>query len=164
MASTFRLLWITCLGRPMIASNTMARPLTFLRHCIELSRYRSSTGHHIRRPHWVRYLICITSVGNQSKKARPVSRCRLNGSASISVQAGATSAIKMLNLLCYPVFGLRRCAVVMEPSCGFRLDEHLQWFEPWVAHQLAPRLKQTPSNDRVTVAVSQLTASRRRSA
>jgi hypothetical protein len=31
----------------------------------------------------------------------------------------------------------------MEPSCGFRFDEHLQWFEPWVTHQLAPRLKQT---------------------
>jgi hypothetical protein len=56
----------------------------------------------------------------------------------------------MLNLLCYPVFGLRRCAVVMEPARSFRFDEHPQWLEPWVTHQLAPRLKQTPSNDRVT--------------
>ncbi|MDB5401827.1 MAG: hypothetical protein JWQ55_3845, partial [Rhodopila sp.] len=33
--------------------------------------------------------------------------------------------IKMLNLLCYSVFGLRRCAIVMEPTCGFRFDKHL---------------------------------------
>jgi hypothetical protein len=58
----------------------------------------------------------------------------------------------MLNLLCYPVFGLRRCAVVMERSCGFRFDKHLQWFEPWVTHQLAPRLKQTRIRGSMTAA------------
>jgi Helix-turn-helix domain len=38
--------------------------------------------------------------------------------------------IAMLNLLCYPDFGLRRCAVVMDPTRGLRFNEHLQWFEP----------------------------------
>jgi hypothetical protein len=38
----------------------------------------------------------------------------------------------------------------MEPARSFRFGEHPQWLEPWVTNQLAPRLKQTPSNDRVT--------------
>jgi hypothetical protein len=64
----------------------------------------------------------------------------------------------MLNLLCYPVFGLRRYAVVMEPARSFRFDEHPQWLEPWVTNQLAPRLKQTPSNGSATASPDQTLA------
>jgi integrase/recombinase XerD len=46
----------------------------------------------------------------------------------------------------------------MEPARSFRFGEHPQWLEPWVTNQLAPRLKQTPSNDRVTPAHHNLEA------
>jgi hypothetical protein len=45
----------------------------------------------------------------------------------------------MLNLQCYLAFRPSRWPVVMEPSRSSRFEARLQWLNPCVIHQLAPR-------------------------
>jgi hypothetical protein len=48
------------------------------------------------------------------------SRCKPSGPCST----------KILNLLCYLVFGLIYCEVIMGLSHSRRFEKHLQWLEP----------------------------------